>query len=74
MGSKNAPTHSPGVAGAARRDGKALNTGDLVRCGWHPQPQAQGREPMLTRLCRRGDPPRESAPESTTTTTTTTTT
>ncbi|MSP63152.1 MAG: four helix bundle protein [Myxococcales bacterium] len=27
---------------------------------------------MLTRLCRRGDPPRESAPESTTTTTTTT--
>ncbi|MSP63607.1 MAG: four helix bundle protein [Myxococcales bacterium] len=26
---------------------------------------------MLTRMCRRGDPPRESAPESTTTTTTT---
>ncbi|MSP62359.1 MAG: four helix bundle protein [Myxococcales bacterium] len=28
---------------------------------------------MLTRRCRRGDPPRASAPESTTTTTTTTT-
>lgn len=39
------PVCSPGVTGAARRERKALNTGDLVRCGWPPQPRQQGRKP-----------------------------
>lgn len=50
--STRAPSHSPGVAGAARRDRNALNTGDLDRCGWQPQPTAQGRKPR--RADRRG--------------------
>lgn len=29
-----APAHITGVAGTARREGKALNVGDLVWCGW----------------------------------------
>lgn len=50
--SMDAPTRSSGVAGAARREGKALNTGDLDRSGWQPQPSAQGRKPR--REGRRG--------------------
>lgn len=43
--SVDAPKHSSGVAEAARGDRNALNTGDLVPCGWHPPPVHQGREP-----------------------------
>ena len=39
---------SPGVAGTARSERKALNVGDLVRCGLQPQLAAQGREPRRT--------------------------
>jgi hypothetical protein len=39
-----APTRITGVAGTARREGKALNVGDLVWCGWLPQPLYQGRQ------------------------------
>ena len=45
VSSKITTTHFPGVAGAARHEGKALNAGDLARCGWRPQPSVQGREP-----------------------------
>ena len=34
-----------GVIGAARREGKALNVGDLDRSGRRPRPQLQGRKP-----------------------------
>ena len=39
-----APAGITGVAGTARREGKALNVGGLVRCGWQPQPPNQGRQ------------------------------
>jgi hypothetical protein len=52
VSSKTTTMRSPGVAGAARRDRKALNTGDLDRRGWLPRPSAQGREPR--RKGRRG--------------------
>jgi hypothetical protein len=39
-----APACITGVAGTARREGKALNVGDLVRCGWQPQLPNQGRQ------------------------------
>lgn len=52
VSSKSTAMHSPGVSGAARRDGKTLNAGDLVWSGWRPQPPVQGREPR--REDRRG--------------------
>src|SRR3954463_4823810 len=39
-----APARITGVAGTARREGRALNVGDLARCGWQPQPPNQGRQ------------------------------
>ena len=36
---------SPGVTGTARSERKALNVGDLVRCGLQPQLAVQGCEP-----------------------------
>ena len=46
--STSAPSCSSGVAGTARRDRKALNARDLVRCGLQPQPTAQGCKPRRT--------------------------
>ena len=40
--SVQAPVCSPGVIGTARREGKALNTGDLDRRGLQPRTVAQG--------------------------------
>src|SRR5215813_5808020 len=40
--STQAPTRTTGVSGTARREGKALNVGDLDRSEWQSQPRAQG--------------------------------